>query len=255
MATRALRVSWTVALLAVFSLSVPAGAAAQGSPTASPEPATTGLAVNADIDANPVEVPDGELRESEIYGWTGPSPEAQVAADPTTLPPGRGAIFVPYVSDPADEPEFSAYRNGRRVGSGSTGRRMVVAPGQYRVEFGSGHERGISVDIDVVADETTIVPVTWGALRVEVVDTRGIPHRAGYELIRVADRDLFGVGYGADTLAGESVQTWILAPDLFGVKIGHRAATARRRVVDGHIQPPVDGVEQRVYRIRIAAIL
>ncbi len=158
-----------------------------------------------------------DLRESEIYGWLAPSPEEQLAADSTVVPAGQGAIFVPYISSPEDEPSYAVFRAGRRMGSESTGRRMIVEPGSYLVEFGSGHSAGISVSIEVEEGETSVVPVTWGGLRVEVVDARNIPHRAGYELIQVAARDLHGVGYGADTLAGEALQTWIVTSDLYRV--------------------------------------
>lgn len=157
------------------------------------------------------------IYESEVYGWAAPAPEEQLARDTTRVPAGRGAIFVPYMSEPEDEPEFVVFRAGRRITSASPGSRVVLEPGDYRVEMGSGHRNEVRFVVKVLPDQTTLVPVTWGGLRVEVVDERNVPHRAGYEVIRVADRDIFGVGYGADLLAGERVQTWILEPDLYRI--------------------------------------
>jgi cholesterol transport system auxiliary component len=156
------------------------------------------------------------LQEDEIYGWSASSPAAQLADDRTRVPPGMGAVFVPYLSDPADEPEFTVRRGRASVASGSPGTRVILEPGDYRLELGSGHERMV-VNVTVVANETALVPVTWGGLRVEVVDANSLPHRAGYELIAVADRHLFGVGYGADLLVGERILTWILPPNLYRV--------------------------------------
>jgi hypothetical protein len=101
------------------------------------------------------------------------------------------------------------------VASGRPGTRVLLVPGRYVAQLGGGTTPDIRFEFEVVAGETTVLPVTWGGLRVEVVDERGLPHRAGYELIRVTDRDLFGFGYGADLLSGERLQTWVLPADLY----------------------------------------
>ena len=113
------------------------------------------------------------------------------------------------------------------------GSRARVEPGSYEVVLGSGYSRDIVIPVEVTEGETTVVPVTWGALRVEVVDSRNIPHRAGYELIRVEDRDLFGIGYGADTLIGERIQTWIVPPDLYRIVQPGASYRATRELRDG----------------------
>ncbi len=159
----------------------------------------------------------GGLQDDEIYGWNAPPPDVQLERDEIEVPPGMGALFVPTLSNPSDEPEFVVLRGERRVAAGLTGERLIVEPGAYTLELGSGHDREVQIEVVVDADQTTVVPVVWGGLRIEVVDENNIPLRAGYELIRVADRDLYGVGYGADLLSGERVQTWVLPPDLYRV--------------------------------------
>jgi hypothetical protein len=77
--------------------------------------------------------------------------------------------------------------------------------------------QGTGQAIEVREGETTVVPVTWGALRIEVVDDHRIPHRGGYELIRADSREPYGTGFGADTLAGESLQTWLLPPGVYRI--------------------------------------
>jgi hypothetical protein len=196
------------------------------------------LAQDAPLDPAPADAPPSDpLRDSAIYGWTAPSPEEQLAADDTSVPEGRGAIFVPFLSDASDEPQYGVYRDRRRVLSGSPGRRAILEPGDYVIQLGSRELDELAIPVTVVAGETTVVPVTWGALRVEVTDRNSIPNREGYELIRVSDRDLFGVGYGADLLSGERLQTWILPSDLYRVVQPGSSYRARDNFATVYVPP------------------
>jgi len=62
-----------------------------------------------------------------------------------------------------------------------------------------------------------LVPVTWGALRIEVTDDHRIPHRGSYEIISAETREPVATGFGADTLQGELLQTWLLKPGLYRI--------------------------------------
>jgi hypothetical protein len=175
-----------------------------------------------------VEAKAGAL-ESLLYPWIAPSAEAQLAADTTVVPAGSGAVFVPAMTNGADEPETLVYQGTQRVASGLNGKRIVLAPGSYVLRIGSGPlNQMMSVPVDVTAGNTRLVPVTWGGMIVEVVDKNNVPHRGTYELINVADRQPYTVGFGADTLLGEKLKTILAAPGLY--RIVRPGANYRTRV-------------------------
>ena len=104
------------------------------------------------------------------------------------------------------------------MASGLNGTRILVDAGDYVVRVGSGPmSQMVSVPVTVQAGETTVAPVRWGGLRVEVVDENNLPHRGAYELIRVADRQPLTVGFGADTLQGERLLTLLMPPGLYRI--------------------------------------
>ncbi len=156
--------------------------------------------------------------ESQLYRWIAPSPEEQLAADTTAVPAGSGAVFVPAMTNGADEPETLVFQGEQRVASGQNGKRIVLAPGSYVLRIGSSPlNQMMSVPVEVTAGNTTLVPVTWGGIIVEVVDKNNVPHRGTYELIRVADRQPYTVGFGADTLLGEKLKTILAEPGLYRI--------------------------------------
>lgn len=157
------------------------------------------------------------------FGWLTPPAETQLAEDDTVIPLGKGAIFVPAITNPLDEPPVILVgTDGEDVVDITTGKRTLVEPGRYTVIVSSGSPaQGVGQAIDVVEGETTLVPVTWAALQIEVVDARRVPHRGGYELIRADTREPYGTGFGADTLQGETAPTWMLPPGVYRiVKVG-----------------------------------
>ena len=167
--------------------------------------------------------------ESQLYRWIAPSAEEQLAADTTVVPAGSGAVFVPAMTNGADEPETLVYQGTQRVASGLNGKRIVLAPGSYVLRIGSGPlNQMMSVPVEVTAGNTKLVPVTWGGMIVEVVDKNNVPHRGKYELINVADRQPYTVGFGADTLLGEKLKTILAMPGLY--RIVRPGANYRTRV-------------------------
>lgn len=153
------------------------------------------------------------------FAWTEASPEAQLAADKTEIPIGKGALFVPTITGSLNEPPVILVEgNAGEVSDVPTGKRVLVDPGSYVVIVSSGSPmQGVGVSVDVKEGDTTVVPVTWGALRIEVTDDHRIPHRGGYELIRAESREPYGTGFGADTLQGESLMTWLLPPGVYRI--------------------------------------
>lgn len=164
----------------------------------------------------------------EIYAWTQPPAEQQLSLDETPIPVGMGAVFVPSITGPEYEPPVTLV-GGDDVRSLPLGERVLVPPGQYVVVVSAGTpDQGVAVSIDVVEGETALVPVKWGALRVEVTDDHRIPHRGTYEIIRADTREPVGTGFGADTLQGEILQTWLLAPGLYRIALPGRSSRVLR---------------------------
>jgi len=153
----------------------------------------------------------------DTYGWLMPTPEEQLFADESVIPVGMGAIFVPSITGAELEPPASLATDVDVV-SIPLGERYFIDPGRYVVIVSSGSPaHGVGVAIEVVEGETTLVPVQWGALRIEVTDANRIPHRGSYELTRLDTREPVGTGFGADTLQGEFLQTWLVPPGLYRV--------------------------------------
>ncbi|MBW1877161.1 MAG: hypothetical protein JRJ84_02240 [Deltaproteobacteria bacterium] len=159
---------------------------------------------------------------SDPFLWEQPPPDEQLAADDTVIPLGKGGLFVPSLTSPHDEPPVVLVGATEDVWDLPTGKRVVLDPGRYTVIVTSGSPaQGVAQVVEVLDGETTMVPVTWGALRVEVTDAKRVPHRGGYELIRADNREPYGTGFGADTLQGESLLTWLLPPGVYRiVKVG-----------------------------------
>jgi len=157
--------------------------------------------------------------QQDPFEWSEPSVIEQLEADRTAIPIGKGAVFVPTLTGALNEPPTILVREGTdEVLDIPTGQRFLVDPGDYVVIVSSGTPaQGVGQAITVEEGETTTVPVKWGALRIEVVDDRRVPHRGGYELIRADNRQPYGTGFGADTLQGERLNTWLLPPGIYRI--------------------------------------
>jgi hypothetical protein len=134
------------------------------------------------------------------------------------VPYGKGALFVPSMNNPLDEPPVTVWQGNEKVADATTGMRIVLAPGTYFVQLGSGSvEQRFGRTVTVQELKTTVVPVTWSGFTVHVMDAQLNSLRMPYEIIRMGDREYIGVGFGTDERAGEPVSTWILRPGLYRV--------------------------------------
>jgi hypothetical protein len=161
--------------------------------------------------------------------WPAGTVRAQLERDPTLVPFGKGAVFVPSMTTGLDEPPVTVYRGEELIAESTTGKRIIVSPGEYRVQLGSGAVlQQMKVDVQVREGNTTVIPVSWSGLSIHVVTQTYASLRASYELIRMEDRQYIGIGFGTDEQAGEPVSTWILKPGLYKVvRVGdnYRART------------------------------
>ena len=152
----------------------------------------------------------------------------QVANDPTPIPVGQGAVFLPAYTTGDQEPPVTVLQDGGVVSEGQAGRRVVLPPGDYDVRFGSGtFSQQVRIPVAVEEGRTTVIPPSWSGLVVDVVDAQFVPFRGSYELIRMDDREEFGIGFGADRLQGEQLRAWVLPPGLY--KIIRSGGTYRDR--------------------------
>src|SRR5882724_9545636 len=72
------------------------------------------------------------------FGWPSGTIQKQLDKDPTLVPFGKGAIFVPAMTNGLDEPTVAIQRSGQTIAEGTTGTRILVLPGTYEVLLGSG---------------------------------------------------------------------------------------------------------------------
>jgi ABC-type uncharacterized transport system auxiliary subunit len=189
-----------------------------GAPEAAPEPARAAPA--------PAPRPPGIIA---------PDPRSpllahpQLADDDTAMPAGRGAIFLPALSESMREPPVEVLAQGKVVAEGRMGERVIAPPGLCEVRFGSGvGAQQQSVQVLVEEGRVTAVPPSWAALEVRVVNDHFIAFRGRYEIISVAEREEYGLGFGADEEQGEEVKVWLLKPGLY--KLVRAGGTYRDRI-------------------------
>jgi len=223
----------------VDEAAVPAGPdsaiEAEGS---SPSPAPSGGTSPAGAAAE-TRVPSSRLALLERpETWDQPPTAEQLSLDSTLIPPGKGAIFVPAMSDPRLDPPWLILQGSHVVQSLQPGRRAVVPPGIYEVRLGSGSlEERIRRRVLVREGVTTVIPATWSTLVVNVVDEYSQPFRGSYELLRLPERRNLGMGLGADVEIGEEVRSWVLEPgDYMLLKTGENP-TARRDFFTFRLRP------------------
>lgn len=194
-----------------------------------PNTALTATASAAGAAAVRRRAPRVDPRLAAGEGWPAGRVDAQLDEDSTMVPFGKGAIFVPAMRSGLDEPPIEVLKNGERVAEGTTGKRVILLPGTYQVRIGSGaSQQRMTAQATVRELSTTVIPVSWSALTVHVVDTNYGSLRSSYEIIRVSDREYMGIGFGTDEQAGEPISTWVLEPGLYKiVRVGENYRARR----------------------------
>lgn len=147
--------------------------------------------------------------------------EQQLTDDPTPVPIGMGALFVPALTESSLEPPIVVLSGEDRVASGRTGQRIVLPPGRYTVAAGHGHlSHWARASVNVTEGVTTPVRPFFGAVRVHIVDERRRPVGDEY-VLRSIDR---GTTYGpASTSTQEDAPreaTWLLPQGRYVLALG-----------------------------------
>lgn len=190
-------------------------------PTALDDPGEPAGAPRSDAEVAPLTEAETALLAGD-RGWPAGSVRRQLDRDSTLLPYGKGAIFVPAMVNGLDEPPVTVWRGNDKLVDGTTGARIILSPGEYFVEMGSGTvETRFGRTVHVHELKTTVVPVLWSGLTVHVVDPQLNSLRQPYEIIRMSDREYIGAGFGVDERLGETLATWVLQPGLYKlVRVG-----------------------------------
>jgi len=151
--------------------------------------------------------------ESAPPGWQLPAPRVQMEMDSDLIPVGKGAVFVPAMTDPAGEPPYLIISGGEEVARTPTGSKTILAPGKYTVLVGSGVEDQMLVHpVEVFEGHCLLIQPDWSGLLVRVVDQHGVQIRGVYEVFALPGGEDFGLGLGADETRGETLRTWLLKP-------------------------------------------
>lgn len=145
--------------------------------------------------------------------WDSPPVAVQLQMDPTIVPIGKGAVFVPVMTDSDNEPVYGIISDGRMIQDSKTGYRIPLAPGEYTVLYGSGtKDQMIQKKVRVEEGATTVVTPDWAGLVIEVIDESRTEVREYYELFSLDTGESYGIGQGIEDGLDEKLHTWILPP-------------------------------------------
>jgi hypothetical protein len=157
--------------------------------------------------------------EKAMETWNAPPLHAQLSADETAIPYGKGGVFVPTYTETNSEPDIEIFdMKDNLVVSSAPGRTLTLEPGEYRMTLGSGSMQQRMVK-NVRVTEGAVQPIIpdWAGLVIDVVDEQGLALKGEYELVRIDEFDPYGRGYGASTELGETVKAWILKPGVYKI--------------------------------------
>ena len=150
--------------------------------------------------------------------WDAPPARVQLDRDPTLVPVGKGAIFVPSMTNPIAEPLYSIYQHGRLITSAKTGNLVLVEPGTYEIKIGSGTiGQMMTRTVEVDEGHVTLLEPDWCGLVIDIIDKRRTSVKESYELFYQSNLENYGIGYGVDEELGEELRTWLLKPGLYKI--------------------------------------
>lgn len=150
--------------------------------------------------------------------WESPPVSVQLEIDDTLVPIGKGAVFVPSMTDPDNEPVYGVLAKGKIVQDSKTGHRITLAPGTYTVVYGSGtKDQMMKKSVQVIEGATTVVTPDWAGLAIEVINESRLEIRDYYELLDMESGVSFGIGQGIEEGLDEKLRTWILPPGTYKI--------------------------------------
>lgn len=158
------------------------------------------------------------LSKAQESTWESPPISSQLEMDDTIVPIGKGAVFVPSMTDPLNEPVYGVLASGRIVQNSNTGHRIVLVPGTYTVVYGSGTtDQMMQKTVQVQEASTTVVKPDWSGLVIDVIDKTRLEIREYYELFSLTTGAAYGIGQGVEEGLNEKLRTWIVPPGTYKV--------------------------------------
>jgi hypothetical protein len=155
---------------------------------------------------------------SQETTWESPSIDIQLQMDDVIIPVGKGAVFVPSMTDPENEPVCGVLSEDRIVQSSKTGHRIPLAPGTYTVVWGSGtKDQMMQKVVEVVEGSTTVIKPDWSGLVIDVINESRLDIREYYELLDLSSGVSYGIGQGIEEGLDEKLRTWTLPPGIYKV--------------------------------------
>lgn len=150
--------------------------------------------------------------------WESPPVDVQLEMDDIIVPIGKGAIFVPAMTDVDNEPVYGVLSNGRMVSDSKTGHRIPLAPGEYTVLYGSGmKDQMMQKKVRVEEGSTTLVKPDWAGLVIDVINESRQHIREYYELFNLDNNTSYGIGQGIEEGLDDKLRTWILPPGTYKI--------------------------------------
>jgi hypothetical protein len=158
--------------------------------------------------------------------------EDQLALDLTPVPVGMGALFIPSLTDPTLEPRVQVFSGAQRVALGSSGKRIVLPPGRYKVVFGQGELASrSSLDVDVLDGVTTPINAFFGAVRVTAVNPDGRPIAQRYTISTLDGSRRWDSQRTSDVADYAATPSWILPPGRYVLTLGTNTESREGRFV------------------------
>ncbi|MBN1291852.1 MAG: hypothetical protein JXB48_08425 [Candidatus Latescibacteria bacterium] len=134
------------------------------------------------------------------------------------MPIGKGAVFVPSMTNPDNEPVYGILSDGDIIEESSTGKRITLVPGIYTVVYGTGTaDQMMQKKVQVVEGATTLVKPDWSGLVIDVINESRTKVREYYELLDQNTGLSYGISQGVEQGLDEQLRTWILPPGQYKV--------------------------------------
>jgi len=150
--------------------------------------------------------------------WLSPAPELQLYKEGLDDRKGMGRIFVPAMTNPANEPPYAVFRGDDVIGEKPMGSSFFVEPGHYTVVLGSGNlEQRLHYEVDVLREQTLILEPVWASLTVDVINEVRSSVQLALTIFDAVSGENIGVIPAVNTDLGEKLQTLVLKPGLYKI--------------------------------------
>ncbi len=154
----------------------------------------------------------------EYPTWIANSPDQQLYKEGLDDQKGMGRIFVPAMTNPANEPPYAVFKDDELVNEHPMGSSVFLPPGNYSVRLGTGSkEQKIERIVDLERGQTVIIEPTWSALTVDVIDETRNNASMDLQIYSNETFENFGIIPSINPELGEQLQTMLLKPGWYKI--------------------------------------